>query len=522
MPFEANIQPETIARKHLAFDSVAQVVRASESSTADYRVRVSGADTQAEYLFSKFVAGVATPIGTIDFEKIADAQGKESIRVKLTNPASMPASGQLLQSNGTTFFWGGLPAHIHDDRYYTTTQSDARYAGINHTHTGFAATNHTHAIADVSNLQAVLNGKSNTGHTHPISEIANLQAALDAKSNVGHTHDYAPSNHLHDDRYSLLGHTHSGFANAVHIHVIGDVTGLQDALNGKSNTGHLHDDRYSQIGHTHSGYALTSHGHSISEITSLQSEIGRLDGRIDYRLAGEYQMGGTGFLRRDGVWANPPITSHTHGWDEITGKPTSFTPSTHSHGISDVMGLQANLDGKSNVGHIHDDRYYTETESDTKFAVVNHTHSQYALATHTHAEYANASSGYGTSLIKSGNTLKSITVNGSSPLLQISEAFDTIEIGAKTTDSGNWSRFYRGDGTFQTLTYSVLGEASTTDLPLRKKSPIWTSGIVYYDTNPYAIVVVPIKIGNEVYRVLTVSSDFPVNPFESWVHFSNA
>lgn len=35
---------------------------------------------------------------------------------------------------------------------------------------------------------------------------------------------------------------------------------------------------------------------------------------------------------------------HTHDWGDITGKPTTFTPS----------------------GHTHDDRYYTETEVDTK------------------------------------------------------------------------------------------------------------------------------------------------------------
>jgi hypothetical protein len=39
----------------------------------------------------------------------------------------------------------------------------------------------------------------------------------------------------------------------------------------------------------------------------------------------------------------------------------------HTHTISDVTGLQTALDGKAALSHNHDDRYYTETESDAKF-----------------------------------------------------------------------------------------------------------------------------------------------------------
>ena len=72
-------------------------------------------------------------------------------------------------------------------------------------------------------------------------------------------------------------------------------------------------------------------------------------------------------------------STHSHAWSEITGKPTTFAPSAHTHAISDVTGLQGALDGKQAAGsyltslpaHTHDDRYYTESESDSKFAEVN-------------------------------------------------------------------------------------------------------------------------------------------------------
>lgn len=40
--------------------------------------------------------------------------------------------------------------------------------------------------------------------------------------------------------------------------------------------------------------------------------------------------------------------------------------SSHSHSISNITNLQSALDNKSATGHTHDDRYYTETEMNTK------------------------------------------------------------------------------------------------------------------------------------------------------------
>jgi len=65
-------------------------------------------------------------------------------------------------------------------------------------------------------------------HSHTIASVTGLQGALDAKSDVGHNHDslYSQLGHNHDLLYSQLGH----------IHTIVDVSGLQTALNGKEST----------------------------------------------------------------------------------------------------------------------------------------------------------------------------------------------------------------------------------------------------------------------------------------------
>lgn len=79
--------------------------------------------------------------------------------------------------------------------------------------TSYSATGHTHSIANVTNLQASLDGKAASSHTHTIANVTGLQTALDGKQAVG------------------------SYAASAHTHVIGDVTGLQSALDGKQAAG---------------------------------------------------------------------------------------------------------------------------------------------------------------------------------------------------------------------------------------------------------------------------------------------
>jgi hypothetical protein len=97
-------------------------------------------------------------------------------------------------------------------------------------------------------------------------------------------------------------------------------------------------------------------------------------------------------------------------WVDITGKPATFAPSTHTHTIANVTGLQTELDGKQAAGsyaaashsHIIGDVTGLQTALNAK-AALSHTHSiaevtglqteldgkqaagSYAAASHTHS-----------------------------------------------------------------------------------------------------------------------------------------
>ncbi|MBK8159114.1 MAG: hypothetical protein IPK59_10230 [Rhodospirillaceae bacterium] len=93
----------------------------------------------------------------------------------------------------------------------------------------FAAASHSHVIADVTGLQAAIDGKAAVSHAHVIGDVTGLQDDLDA-----------------------IADALAGTAAAVHGHAIADVTGLQTALDGKSAVGH---------------------GHVIADVTGLQTAI---------------------------------------------------------------------------------------------------------------------------------------------------------------------------------------------------------------------------------------------------------
>lgn len=92
-------------------------------------------------------------------------------------------------------------------------------------------------------LQVNIDNKAALNHVHDIADVTSLQAALDGKSPTSHTHTPASI----------------GAAATAHTHAIADVTNLQTTLDGKSATSHTHT--AAQVGaapavHTHAEYVL--------------------------------------------------------------------------------------------------------------------------------------------------------------------------------------------------------------------------------------------------------------------------
>jgi len=57
--------------------------------------------------------------------------------------------------------------------------------------------------------------------------------------------------------------------------------------------------------------------------------------------------------KADGTYEYVDASDVEVSWGDITGKPSTFPPASHTHEIEDVNGLQSALDGKANASHTH-------------------------------------------------------------------------------------------------------------------------------------------------------------------------
>lgn len=175
----------------------------------------------------------------------------------------------------------------------------------------FAPVSHTHTWASIPNNS--VNGWGGLRHTTPSGYI-----------------DFGPANsghaHIYTDR--------PNFYLNKSIQVLGVSIMNQNDIRSKifydvDNTGYyLHP-------------ASTSNFNTLNVSTINRNPVVTLSGDV----SGSATMTNLGSINITATVAND---SHTHSWSNITGKPSTFTPSSHNH----------------------DDRYYTESEADSRFVNV--------------------------------------------------------------------------------------------------------------------------------------------------------
>ena len=102
-------------------------------------------------------------------------------------------------------------------------------------------------------------------------------------------------------------------------------------------------------------YDLSNHTHSWNNITGKPSSFTPSSHTHDDRYYTESEMNSKLSGKSD--------TNHSHSWSSITNRPSTFTPSSHSHGWGDITGKPSTYTPSS---HTHDERYYTESEINNK------------------------------------------------------------------------------------------------------------------------------------------------------------
>ena len=228
---------------------------------------------------------------------------------------------------------------------------------------------HAHIIADITGLQAALDGKAASVHTHAISNVAGLQTALDGKASSSHTHEQSD--------IVGLATTLSSKTDVGHTHSVGAISGLApsattDTTNASNITsGSLALARLAQTSAS-SGQAIIWNGSAWAP-GNVSGASGGTVTSVALTAPAIFSVGGSpvtvsGTLAltlatqvANRVWAGPttgadaaptfralvaadiPQAAVTQyqaalsiGWAQLTGVPSTFTPATHVHSADDI------------------------------------------------------------------------------------------------------------------------------------------------------------------------------------------
>ena len=368
--------------------------------------------------------------------------------------------------------------HDHDGRYFTKEQVNSAIAGK-------ADTGHTHddRYYTEAEMDGKLAGKSNTGHTHnTIKDIGDGRTLSFAYSKDGlgyesyswlagwngnelrpvHKRQFATAGHTHDDRYYTESEVDAKFSDVA--------APAWDSISGKPTaftpTDHTHDDRYyteAEIDQKLQGLPTAGHKHTKSDITDFPAlgtaaakNVGDFAAASHtHNYAGSSSAGGAansanklnknagsatqGVYFKDGVPVAMTCTlgksvpadakfTDTNTWRGVQDNLTS-TATDQSLSANQGKVLKGLVDGKAASSHTHDDRYYTESEMNTKL-------NGKANASHTHDDRYYTESEMNTKLNGKANSSHTHNYAGSGSAGGTANSVNGLTFAAQTTDPG--------------------------------------------------------------------------------------
>ena len=245
------------------------------------------------------------------------------------------------------------------------------------------------------------NAYATAGHGHSISGVSGLQAALDSKSAVGHTHD---------DRYyteSEMNTKLAGKANSSHTHGSGDITSLDASkLTGTINIERLPAGALERC-------VIVADDTARLKLTTKDVQKGDT---VKVTATGKmyFVIDDSKLSTEDGYTVYTAGTATSVPWSGVTGKPSTFTPSAHTHTIANITGLQNALNGKANSSHTHSIDNVTGLQSalDGK-ASSGHTHSLFSGEIHfSTGTYKDPADGISTAIKASGGIAADVFYEG--------------------------------------------------------------------------------------------------------------
>ena len=309
---------------------------------------------------------------------VANIQGSVSgnagSATKLATGRDITIGNQTQNFNGTAniaFTLGEIGAaesgHIHDDRYYTESEINTKVTNLQSEIDADVLVETNRAKAAEADLQSAIDGKANASHGNhvPTTQTANNAVFLRndntwatvTPANIG----AAPTSHSHDDKY----YTETEIDSKVTT-----INGLIDGKADKSHGNHVpatqtasnkvflrNDNTWATITPANIGAAASSHGTHVTWSTTVPLANGEASIGSETKVA-----------RGDHVHPLQENVSGNAGSADVLSTPRNITIGNKTNSFDGSANITYTLSdiGAATSGHTHDDRYYTETEINTK------------------------------------------------------------------------------------------------------------------------------------------------------------
>ena len=316
--------------------------------------------------------------------------------------------------------------HDHDGRYFTKEQVNSAIAGK-------ADTGHTHddRYYTESEMDAKLGGKADAEHSHDDRYYAKSEVddkfsdvadpAWDSIS--GKPTAFTPTDHTHDDRYyteAEIDQKLQGLPTAGHKHTKSDITDFP-AL-GTAAAKNVGD--FAAASHTHNYAGSSSAGGAANSANKLNTNAGS-------STQGVYFKDGVPVVMTYTLGKSVPADAKFTDTDTWRGVQDNLTSTATNQSLSANQGkvLKGLLDGKAASSHTHDDRYYTESEMNTKL-------NGKANASHTHDDRYYTESEMNAKLNGKANSSHTHNYAGSGSAGGTANSVNGMTFAAQTTDPG--------------------------------------------------------------------------------------
>ncbi len=326
-------------------DSIATGATVNDTD-ANLKARANHTGTQA----ISTVTGLQTAL---------DAKVETSLLGANSGVATLDGSGKLTPSQAPAGIGtGDMTKSVYDtdnDGIVDAAES-APWAGITGKPSTFTPATHTHAQSDITNLVTDLAAKIPATEKGAASGVATLDGsgkvptsqlpAMGSGDMLKSTYD-TDNDGIVDSAatapWAGITGKPSTFTPSTHTHAQSDITNLVADLAGKASTTHTHPQ--SDV----TGLVTALAGKVDTSLLGAASGVATLDGSGKVPSAQLPPMGGTGDMLQSVYDTNNNgivDAAEAVPWAGITGKPSTFAPSAHTHPQSDITNLVTDLAAK--------------------------------------------------------------------------------------------------------------------------------------------------------------------------------